>query len=167
MTKTSSFLQYSSVYLISNCISIYILEDEINSKQAEVSGLKITVAELTSASAGTEARLKTSEASLENAKTRITELESLTAMQSSNIETYQDKQRSYETERRKLHNTILELKGNIRVFCRVRPLLPEEHANRSGSKSNIGNIPHISFLGEKSLEISRCSGNFHHHRRAD
>ncbi|PSR95637.1 Kinesin-like protein [Actinidia chinensis var. chinensis] len=28
--------------------------------------------------------------------------------------------------RRKLHNTILELKGNIRVFCRVRPLLSDE-----------------------------------------
>ncbi|GAB2298799.1 Kinesin-like protein KIN-14C [Dionaea muscipula] len=30
--------------------------------------------------------------------------------------------------RKKLHNTILELKGNIRVFCRVRPLLPEENS---------------------------------------
>ncbi|KAI8552737.1 hypothetical protein RHMOL_Rhmol06G0290100 [Rhododendron molle] len=28
--------------------------------------------------------------------------------------------------RKKLHNTVLELKGNIRVFCRVRPLLPED-----------------------------------------
>lgn len=28
--------------------------------------------------------------------------------------------------RKKLHNTILELKGNIRVFCRVRPLLADE-----------------------------------------
>ncbi|XP_058771670.1 kinesin-like protein KIN-14C isoform X1 [Vicia villosa] len=31
-----------------------------------------------------------------------------------------------ESLRKKLHNTILELKGNIRVFCRVRPLLPDD-----------------------------------------
>ncbi|XP_061983331.1 kinesin-like protein KIN-14C isoform X2 [Populus nigra] len=30
--------------------------------------------------------------------------------------------------RKKLHNTILELKGNIRVFCRVRPVLPDDGA---------------------------------------
>lgn len=30
--------------------------------------------------------------------------------------------------RKKLHNTILELKGNIRVFCRVRPMLPDDGA---------------------------------------
>jgi kinesin family member C1 len=32
-----------------------------------------------------------------------------------------EKLRKEETLRRKLHNTIQELKGNIRVFCRVRP----------------------------------------------
>lgn len=31
-----------------------------------------------------------------------------------------------ETIRRKLHNTVQELKGNIRVFCRIRPLMPAE-----------------------------------------
>ncbi|CAI8020879.1 Kinesin-like protein KIN-14N [Geodia barretti] len=31
--------------------------------------------------------------------------------------------RENESTRRKLHNTIQELKGNIRVFCRMRPLL--------------------------------------------
>ncbi|CAK7338337.1 unnamed protein product [Dovyalis caffra] len=34
--------------------------------------------------------------------------------------------------RKKLHNTILELKGNIRVFCRVRPLLPEDSPGADG-----------------------------------
>ncbi|XP_075487437.1 kinesin-like protein KIN-14C isoform X2 [Primulina tabacum] len=33
--------------------------------------------------------------------------------------------------RKKLHNTILELKGNIRVFCRVRPLLADESTSDS------------------------------------
>jgi kinesin family protein C1 len=36
------------------------------------------------------------------------------------------KLRAEETLRRKLHNEIQELKGNIRVFCRVRPVLPNE-----------------------------------------
>uniref|UniRef100_A0A0D9W9X3 Kinesin-like protein n=1 Tax=Leersia perrieri TaxID=77586 RepID=A0A0D9W9X3_9ORYZ len=31
--------------------------------------------------------------------------------------------------RKKLHNTILELKGNIRVFCRVRPLLQDSDSS--------------------------------------
>lgn len=33
--------------------------------------------------------------------------------------------RDAETLRRKLHNQVQELKGNIRVFCRVRPPLGE------------------------------------------
>ncbi|KAJ7643404.1 P-loop containing nucleoside triphosphate hydrolase protein [Mycena polygramma] len=33
-----------------------------------------------------------------------------------------------EEERRRLHGMVMELKGNIRVFCRVRPLLPTERS---------------------------------------
>lgn len=37
------------------------------------------------------------------------------------------------SERKRLHNELMELKGNIRVFVRVRPFLPweEEHQNES------------------------------------
>ena len=37
-----------------------------------------------------------------------------------------DKLRTEETLRRKLHNQVQELKGNIRVFCRVRPSLESD-----------------------------------------
>ncbi|KAJ5102513.1 hypothetical protein N7532_003042 [Penicillium argentinense] len=41
-------------------------------------------------------------------------------------EAIRDKLRREETLRRKLHNQVQELKGNIRVFCRVRPSLRNE-----------------------------------------
>ena len=34
--------------------------------------------------------------------------------------------------RRKMHNTILELKGNVRVFCRVRPISESENVEGNG-----------------------------------
>ena len=35
--------------------------------------------------------------------------------------------------RRLLHNTLVELRGNIRVYCRVRPILPELDGDNSGA----------------------------------
>ena len=44
------------------------LEDELNAKQAELSGLRTTVAELTSSSAGIEAKLKSTQMQLDSAR---------------------------------------------------------------------------------------------------
>ncbi|KAJ5668676.1 hypothetical protein N7462_009746 [Penicillium macrosclerotiorum] len=46
----------------------------------------------------------------------------------SETEATKEKLRKEETLRRKLHNQVQELKGNIRVFCRVRPPLNSEPA---------------------------------------
>ncbi|KAJ6485899.1 kinesin-domain-containing protein [Mycena sanguinolenta] len=48
-----------------------------------------------------------------------------------------------EEERRRLHGLVMELKGNIRVFCRVRPVLPSEkeqgeEREREGEKREEG-----------------------------
>ncbi|KAJ8477062.1 hypothetical protein OPV22_020789 [Ensete ventricosum] len=48
--------------------------------------------------------------------------------------------------RKKLHNTILELKGNIRVFCRVRPLLLD--TDSGGTDGDVVSYPtSLEYLG--------------------
>ncbi|MCJ1243548.1 kinesin-like nuclear fusion protein [Trapelia coarctata] len=66
-----------------------------------------------------------------------------------------DKLRIEETLRRKLHNQVQELKGNIRVFCRVRPSLesdPAGDAARISFPDNQGDSKEVEILGpeEKS-----------------
>ncbi|CBY22292.1 unnamed protein product [Oikopleura dioica] len=61
-----------------------------------------------------------------------------------------EKMDAMEDERRTLHETIQQLKGNIRVFVRVRPLLPKELEEKHSSE-------HISFENalDKGIEITR------------
>jgi kinesin family protein C1 len=56
------------------------------------------------------------------------------------------KMRREESERRKLHNMMLELKGNIRVFCRLRPLVGDE--KQAGAE-----VGHISIQDDGGLEL--------------
>ncbi|KAJ3010263.1 kinesin-like nuclear fusion protein [Thoreauomyces humboldtii] len=61
--------------------------------------------------------------------------------------------REEETMRRRLHNTIQELKGNIRVFCRVRPPLPHEREERTDDI-----LTHIGFAekDETAIELKQA-----------
>ncbi|XP_039624903.1 kinesin-like protein KIFC1 [Polypterus senegalus] len=78
---------------------------------------------------------------LETAKQEIVSLKSM-------LSEVSEKLHKGEMDRRKLHNQILELKGNIRVFCRVRPLLSSDHADK---------IEHVQFPNndEKSILLAR------------
>jgi kinesin family protein C1 len=67
--------------------------------------------------------------------------------------------RDGEIMRRKLHNAIQELKGNIRVFCRVRPLSSEEGGG-GGQQTDINKVALFSVpaSGEgKALEVFQPS----------
>ncbi|KAK9268364.1 hypothetical protein L1049_000113 [Liquidambar formosana] len=58
--------------------------------------------------------------------------------------------------RKKLHNTILELKGNIRVFCRVRPLLPEDSA---GTEAKAFSFPTSTEALGRGIDLMQ-NGNY-------
>ncbi|XP_054706283.1 carboxy-terminal kinesin 2-like [Uloborus diversus] len=125
--------------------------------QDETSALKSSISSLTCSKSGLQAQLDATELMLENekketkllrAKCSGLELDKESLIQSnSNLEA---KLREGESERRILHNTVQELKGNIRVFCRIRPPLPEEFRK----SMTLANIEKIS---EKTIEIQQTT----------
>jgi kinesin family member C1 len=78
--------------------------------------------------------LKHYKSTVENALADKTKAVENAQIWSSQIDFYKSKARKDEVLRRKLHNSVMELKGNIRVYCRVRPYLPSEKANDSKGK---------------------------------
>ncbi|PON64977.1 Kinesin-like protein [Parasponia andersonii] len=62
-----------------------------------------------------------------------------------------------ENLRKQLHNTILELKGNIRVFCRVRPLLPDDGA---GTENAVISYPTSTEALGRGIDLSQSGQKY-------
>ncbi|CAG8716345.1 7913_t:CDS:2, partial [Racocetra persica] len=71
---------------------------------------------------------------LEKANESIAEQNKKIINNTNQIQEFTSKLQEYERLRRKLHNDVQDLKGNIRVFCRVRPLLESETQNIANFK---------------------------------
>lgn len=70
-----------------------------------------------------------------------------------------DKLRAEESLRRKLHNQVQELKGNIRVFCRVRPVLEVEvdEAAKIEFPDGSGDSKEVVILSEQKSAVGNVT----------
>lgn len=78
--------------------------------------------------------------------------EKLVTIDSKRVAEYEEKLQVSEAARRKLHNLVQELRGNIRVFARVRPFLP-------GDGHDLAALPDPAITPRSdlnSLKIIRC-----------
>ncbi|KAG0169986.1 kinesin-like nuclear fusion protein [Apophysomyces sp. BC1034] len=130
-------------------------ENELQNELAEKATLRATIAQNSASFAEVEAELRILKQKLERSDGTLFEREK--AIEKLKEQLTLTKGKTYETEtrlleeettRRRLHNTIQELKGNIRVFCRVRPLLDSERAQTK--------LASMQFYGAnaESLELS-------------
>ncbi|KAI9228490.1 MAG: P-loop containing nucleoside triphosphate hydrolase protein, partial [Piptocephalis tieghemiana] len=97
-------------------------------------------------------KLDLSQSTLQDRERQIQDLQSDLAHHRSIIQDMEGKVQKEEILRRRLHNTIQELKGNIRVFCRVRPLLEHEHEE----------LNHIRFgtdLEQATIELTQATAS--------
>src|SRR5262249_51438296 len=116
------------------------IKNELNQRKLELERQKMLYGNVEDKIAGMKADMISLESSNTAMKAKIDFLESDNQAQShafadlhkrmqeaiASARIANDKLRAEETLRRKLHNQIQELKGNIRVFCRVRPSLDNE-----------------------------------------
>ncbi|CAL8253966.1 unnamed protein product [Lota lota] len=89
---------------------------ERSALQRELSNLRETHTVLVTLRDSQDLELQTFKASLLQREQEVRLLQE-------KVDCQQDQLHAGEMERRQLHNTLQELKGNIRVFCRVRPLV--------------------------------------------
>ncbi|KAM9838390.1 kinesin-like protein KIFC1 [Aulostomus maculatus] len=86
-----------------------VMETLSNSQETELQTLKMKLSVQESTLARVQVTLRDTEDEVRSLKDTVAQ--------------QKDELHAGEMERRRLHNTVQELKGNIRVFCRVRPLL--------------------------------------------
>lgn len=138
---------------LKNCrTSLNSIEDELTSLKRTLSRQSATILDLESQIAALKAKLQTAQSEIISRSMQCDDLnnkltEAHAVIEDLRTKLQEGKQifviRSFllmfvgETIRRKLHNTVQELKGNIRVFCRIRPLMPAEIPKGSSAEDEM------------------------------
>ncbi|KZT25220.1 kinesin-domain-containing protein [Neolentinus lepideus HHB14362 ss-1] len=128
-----------------------VAQDDLTRERETVSSLRATISHQSTAQLSLatqknvlQAQCDAVHASLDAATATISRLQlDLESSQKRVAELEQDA-REAEGVRRKLHNMVQELKGNIRVFCRVRPVLPSELADARSVSPASGKSENLS-----------------------
>lgn len=116
--------------------NLRVAKEDLVTEQASVTSLKSMVSNQSAAHISLNAQMNTLQTERDALQAQLDTVSSTASQQTLDhqsalrrIAFLEQEAREAEMVRRKLHNMVQELKGNIRVFCRVRPVLPHELAS--------------------------------------
>lgn len=122
-----------------------IAKVDLESERASVTSLKSMVSNQSAAQTALSAQMNTLQSERDALQAQLNTVTSSASQQDLDhqsalrrIAYLEQEARGAEMVRRKLHNMVQELKGNIRVFCRVRPVLPHELASPTTNGTRLG-----------------------------
>ena len=119
---------------VRNCKADFDRERSLNGRlQGDIASLNSTITGLETSVRRLEGHINFLESDNKSQSQAFADLEQRMQNALKSAAEANDKLRTEETLRRKLHNQVQELKGNIRVFCRVRPTL---EGDTTGAKIN-------------------------------
>lgn len=142
--NTAALLKTKDGEIKKLCAQVNELEAALEEAQAEQREERGTYKEQLSQMRETHAsetdslqqRIASVESTLKQKRKQISEQQARIESLLDEVNRLEREKRAGEMSRRELHNRIQELKGNIRVMCRVRPLLPTETSSSSSSSSS-------------------------------
>ena len=117
--------------LVKSKAELDVQKDVVAKVKNELSDSLATIISLESSLRSSKARVEFLESDNKSQSQAFADLEQRTQDAIRESEESKAKLRNEETLRRKLHNQVQELKGNIRVYCRVRPPLETDEADRA------------------------------------
>uniref|UniRef100_A0A8C8SKX6 Kinesin-like protein n=1 Tax=Pelusios castaneus TaxID=367368 RepID=A0A8C8SKX6_9SAUR len=126
------------------------LEEQVTNHRRTIRELERIKQDLSALLETREVKLKLAEEGLAQRECVNEELRGQVTAQLQIMTQQEERLHQLEMERRRLHNLVQELKGNIRVFCRVRPLLAWEKKMQKG-------MEHLHFPPQdnKALVLSK------------
>ena len=126
--------------------NLRVAKEDLNRELASVASLKTMVSNQSAAQIALDTQMSALQAEKNALQAQLDTVMSTASQQNLDhdsalrrIAFLEQEAREAEMVRRKLHNMVQELKGNIRVFCRVRPVLPHELASPPTTRTRSSN----------------------------